>query len=196
MNEQDLIGDEAIRRALRSRFRLKEVDESDATVIIDELGLCRGQVRVDVAVVNGLLHGYEIKSDRDSLRRLAIQVEVYGKVLDRATLVIGHRRTAEALKMIPEWWGVLQVNSRAYGLQFKTLRRAQKNPHRDPYSLVELLWLDDAIALLEERKVARGVRGKSRRIVWNRVCEYFNVDEIAAVVRAKLKARATDQVLA
>jgi len=28
---------------------------------------------------NGLLHGYEIKSDRDSLRRLATQVDVYGK---------------------------------------------------------------------------------------------------------------------
>ena len=59
--------------------------------------------------------------------------------------------------------------------------------------MVELLWFNDAIALLEERNVARGVRGKPRRIVWDRVCEHFNVDEIAAAVRAQLKARATTQ---
>jgi hypothetical protein len=194
MNEQDLIGEGSIRSALRSKFLVKKVNEADATVVIDELGLCRGQVRVDVAVVNGLLHGYEIKSDRDSLRRLEIQVEVYGKVLDRATLVIGRRHIAKALDMIPEWWGVLHVYPTANGLRFKTMRRARKNPHRDPHSLVELLWLDDAIALLEERNAARGVRGKPRHMVWNRVCEYFDVDEIAAVVRDKLKARATDPV--
>jgi hypothetical protein len=194
MNERDLVGDGPIRAALRSKFLVKEFNEVDATVIIDELGLCRGQVRVDVAVVNGLLHGYEIKSDRDSLRRLAVQVEVYGKVLDRATLVIGERHMPGALDMVPAWWGVLHVYPTTNGLRFKTLRRAQKNPRRDPHSLVELLWLDDAIAILEERNAARGVRGKPRRMVWNRVCEYFDVDEIGAIVRAKLKARATDQV--
>src|SRR5262249_26817602 len=88
MIDRDIVlFDSGIRPGLRSWLRLKHADESD-TVLIEELGLCRGRVRVDVAVVNGLLHGYEIKSDRDSLRRLAGQVEVYGKVLDRATLVI------------------------------------------------------------------------------------------------------------
>lgn len=48
------------------------------------------------------------------------------------------------------------------------------------------------MALLEERDAARGVRGKSRRIVWDRVCDRFDVDEIAAAVRARLKTRAAD----
>ncbi len=69
MIDKDVVlGDSDIRAVLRSRLFLKHPDEAD-TVVIEELGLCRGQVRVDVAVVNGLLHGYEIKSDRDSLRR-------------------------------------------------------------------------------------------------------------------------------
>ena len=194
MNERDLIDEGSIRAALRSKLLVKQVGDADATVVIEELGLCRGQVRVDIAVVNGLLHGYEIKSDRDSLRRLAVQVEVYGKVLDRATLVIGERHMPSALDMVPAWWGVLHVYTTANGLRFKTLRGARKNPHRDPRSLVELLWLGDAIVLLEERNAARGVRGKPRRMIWNRVCEYFDVNEIAAIVRARLKARATNQV--
>ena len=79
-----------IRSALRSRLLAKHAADAD-TVIIDELGVCRGKVRVDVAVVNGMLHGYEIKSDRDNLRRFSGQVDFYGKVLDRATLVVGEK---------------------------------------------------------------------------------------------------------
>src|SRR5262249_2771164 len=183
--------DSGIRPGLRSWLRLKHADESD-TVLIEELGLCRGRVRVDVAVVNGLLHGYEIKSDRDSLRRLAGQVEVYGKVLDRATLVIGEHHLTEGLKIVPTWWGVLYVYATTKRLRFKTVRRARNNPRRDPHSLVELLWLDHAMALLQERNAARGVRGKPRHVVWDRVCCHFGVDEIAAVVRTRLKARATN----
>ena len=180
--------DAEIRPALHAQLLAKHADEPD-TKIIDELGLCRGQARVDVAVVNGLLHGYEIKSDRDSLRRLDSQVEFYGRVLDRATLVVGDHHLAKVLRVVPEWWGVLRVVATSIGLRIKTVRRGRRNPRRDSRSLVELLCLDDAVALLEQRGAARGVRGKPRRIVWDRVCESFDVDEIAAAVRGHLKAR-------
>ena len=194
MSKQDgTFGDAEIRRALRSRLLVKHADEAD-TVVIEELGVCRGQVRIDLAVVNGLFHGYEIKSDRDSLRRLDGQFDLYSKVLDRATIVVGDRHLTETSNIVPRWWGVLLVESGLKGPRFKTVRRGRNNPRRDPRSLVELLWLDDAIALLTRRDVARGVRGKPRRMVWDRVCEHFGVHEIAASVRAQLKARAARQV--
>jgi hypothetical protein len=43
---------------------------------------------------------------------------------------------------------------------------------------------------LEQRDAARGVRGKPRPVVWDRVCEHFGVEEIAAAVRSRLKVRA------
>jgi len=194
MDARVLLGERSIRAALRSNLIDKHCRQAGAAVVIDELGLCRGQVRVDVAVVNGLIHGYEIKSDRDSLRRLHLQVEVYSKVLDRATLVIGDRHMAEATAIVPPWWGVLHACQTLEGLRFKTIRQARENPCRDPHALVELLWLDDAVELLEERNAARGIRGKPRCIVWNRVCENFGIDEIAEAVRDKIKARATARV--
>lgn len=187
------LGDSAIRASLRLRLLGQHGQDAD-TVLIEELGLCRGQVRIDIAVVNGLLHGYEIKSDRDSLRRLGTQVDIYGKVLDQATLVVGNRFLAEALNIVPAWWGVLHVRPASQGLQFRRVRRPRRNPRRDPRVLVELLWSDQAIALLEERNATRGVRGKPRRVVWDRVCDHFGVDEIAAAVRARLKTRAADLV--
>ena len=193
MSNNLLLGDAEIRFVLRSRLSQKHANKS-RTVFIEELGLCRGQVRVDLSVVNGLLHGYEIKSDRDSLRRLNNQVELYGKVFDRATLVVGERHLAEALDNVPAWWGILLAHRSANKLQIKTVRSPRSNPKKDPRALVELLWLDDALALLEERDAARGYRGKARWIVWDRVCELCSLNEIAKAVRTQLKARAKKRV--
>ena len=191
--ESTIPGDSEIRLALRSRLLNDHADETD-TVIIDELGVCRGQARIDLVVVKGLIHGYEIKSDRDSLRRLNRQVSIYSKVLDRSTLVVGQHHLSDALDIVPNWWGVLLIESGAVEPCFKTVRRGRENPRRDPRSLVEFLWLDDAIALLSQRNAARGIRGKPRSMVWDRVCKHFNLDEIADSVRARLKARAAHQV--
>ena len=65
---------------------------------------------------------------------------------------------------------------------------------RDSHALVELLWRDAAMALLEKRDAAQGVRGKPRWMVWDRICAVFGVKEIGAAVRAQLKARAKKRV--
>ena len=183
-----VFGDAEIRRALRLRLSNGYAKQAD-TVVIEEFGICRGQGRIDLVVVNSRFHGYEIKSDRDSLRRLDSQVDLYSKVLDRATIVVGDRHLSATLGIVPQWWGVLLFQSGPKGTRFRVVRRARNNPRIDPRSLVELLWLDESIALLDQRAAARGVRGKPRRIVWDRVCEHFQVQEIAAKVRDQLKAR-------
>lgn len=182
------LGDGEIRLALQKRLAAHAAREP-GTVLVEEMGLCRGQSRVDLAVVNGVMHGYEIKSDRDSLRRLASQIDYYSRVLDRVTIVVGAKHLERVLECVPSWWGVLSVRPSSVRAEFKTIRRPKKNPQRDPRSLVELLWLDDAMALLEERGETRGVRGKPRRYVWDRVCERVPIDEIAEAIRRSLKAR-------
>lgn len=180
--------DADIRAALKTKLGVTHANQAD-TVVLDELGVCCGEVRVDVAVVNGKFHGYEIKSDRDSLRRLARQVDLYGKVLDRATLVAGDRHLDSALRILPDWWGVLRVESARNRLRFKTVRRPRNNPARDARVLAEFLWLDDALRLLEQHGLDRGVRSKPRRMVWDRISESLAIDVIAAAVRDHLKAR-------
>jgi len=181
-------GDREIRSALLKRLRAAHAGEDDVA-LLEELGLCRGEVRIDVTVVNGSLHGYEIKSDRDSLRRLDRQVTLYSAVLDRATLVVGERHVRDAVEQVPSWWEVMLAKVTSDGLTLTKLRSGQLNEKRDSRALVELLWLEDALALLAARNALRGFRRKPRRFVWNRVCEVYGVDEIADAVRARLKAR-------
>ena len=188
------LDDLTIRSALRSKLLADHAEEGD-TALMEELGLCRGRVRVDLALVNGHLNGYEIKSDRDTLTRLETQAEIYMKVFDRLTIVVGSKHLSSIGTRLPEWWGILQAIQGGDGrlVRFRNVRRPKLNPQRDPRSLVELLWRDDAIRLLEEADV-RGVRGKPRRVVWDRLCDHFDVEEIAAAVRFQLKVRAANQV--
>jgi hypothetical protein len=76
-------------------------------------------VRIDVLAVTGddplapsgqrggLLQAYEIKSDVDSVARLARQVDGYNRVAQRSWLVTGPRHHAKAAAMLPAHWGVL-----------------------------------------------------------------------------------------
>ena len=61
------------------------------TRIIHELGIDFGSNRVDVAVVNGIIHGYEIKSDCDTLDRLPRQIQSYNKLFERMTVVTARK---------------------------------------------------------------------------------------------------------
>jgi hypothetical protein len=188
------VPDAEIRPALRERLLRRHAGAPD-TVLLEELGLSRGKVRIDLALVNGSMHGFEIKSDRDSLRRLSGQVDLYSQVLDRATLVVGERFAPLATSLVPAWWGIIRVSSVKHRLRFTTLRQSRQNPQRNARVLAELLWSEQALELLEQRGAARGVRGKPRRILWDRLCECLTVDEIAAAVRSRLKARPASQVL-
>ena len=87
------------------------------------------------------------------------------------------------------------VGNGVNGPWFRVLRRGRKNPRRRIRALVELLWLDEAMALLESRQATRGVRGKARQEVWDRVCEHFSLEEIATSVRSQLKIRARRPVV-
>ena len=187
------VPDAEIRPALREHLTRVHAHETD-TVFVEELGLSRGQVRIDLAVVNGALHGFEIKSDFDSLKRLARQVDLYSQVLDRATLVVGERFAPRATSLVPFWWGVVRVTSRPKGLRFTTLRRSRLNPRRNARVLAELLWVNHAMALLQDRGAARGLRGKPRRVLWDRLCELYSLEEIARAVRDRLKAMSSPQV--
>ena len=187
-NPEPVIRDAEVRPALRTYLEL-ELACPD-TLLIEELGLCQGQARIDLATVSGVLHGYEIKSPRDRLTRLAAQAATYSRVLDRVTLVVGPQHVEAALPLIPGWWGVLLLGGSFDALTLHPFRPAADNPDQDPRSLVQLLWRDEALELLAYHNGAAGVRSKPRSAVWDRVCEVLNVTEIRSAVRNRLRIRA------
>jgi hypothetical protein len=160
------------------------------TRVVDELGLRHGARRIDVAVVNGSLHGYEIKSDSDTLGRLAGQVEVYSAVLDLATLVVGERLAAEARKHIPKWWGLMIASEDSANKTTIIGKRSPKmNKHIDPVALAELLWRSEVVELLSRMGATPKLLRSPRAILYKELVSSMPIDQLRDAVRARLKMR-------
>src|SRR4051812_44988248 len=120
--------DSEIRKSLHATI-LRHYHEAPETLVVDELGLRHGSCRADIAVVNGCLLGYEIKSDRDSLMRLKNQISVYDAVFDNITIVVGPRHNAVISRRVPRHWGVMLATLGNRGtIQFETRRCPSVNP--------------------------------------------------------------------
>lgn len=177
-----------IRQALHRRLAEK-FSYDPSTRYIDELGLLQGANRVDIAVVNGQLHGYEIKSDRDTLQRLPAQAAMYNRVFDTVTLVTGGRHLEPVMQLIPEWWGVQRSDMRDGSIHLIEIRPAACNTHIDPYAIAQLLWRDETLVVLTELGLARGLSGKPRRLLWKRLVDSLSADALREIVRHQLKSR-------
>ena len=189
LTQESVNRDVGVRPVLRTYLDQQERARPD-TILIEELGLCQGRARIDLAAVSGVLHGYEIKSNRDRLSRLASQAETYSRVFDRVTLVVGTKHVKAGLQLVPRWWGVLLVRGGIEGTLLDPVRPAAENPDQDPRALVELLWRDEALELLANHNAAAGVRSKPRPAVWDRLCEVLDLAQIRSAVRHRLRIRA------
>jgi len=173
-------------RALLREY-LENIHHGTGTVLLEELGLCQGDVRVDVAAVNGELSGYEIKSPSDTLARFPNQCCIYSKVVDRAWLV-APAKTLDAAR-VPEWWGQIAIFELENRLALRVIKEASRNPSPDSLSIAKLLWRDEALECLRDAGRARGVMTKSRKVIWKRLIESVALDDLRAAVRAALKRR-------
>ncbi|MDA0062688.1 sce7726 family protein [Brachyspira hyodysenteriae] len=152
-----------IRNYLHSKV-LKEHEDMKDAKIIDELKLCQGDAIIDIAVFNGSINGYEIKSDSDTLERLPKQIEIYNKVFNKMTIVTGDKYIDNIFSIVPEWWGIIKViNGSSKIDNFVVVRENKENQHIDSIALIQLLWKDEILELLELFNIKSGVKGKSKK---------------------------------
>jgi hypothetical protein len=180
--------DRDVRLALRAALNEEHRGALDDTLFVDELDLC-GYVRVDVAVLNGSLSGFELKSASDTLRRLPTQVEYYSQVLDYATLVVAENHQDKALDLIPDWWGHTTAHWVDDEVVLEVVREPQLNPTPHPPAIALLLWRNEALEELTARSLDRGYRSRTRIELCNRLADGLEVEELRDVVRTRLKAR-------
>lgn len=178
--------DPDIRAALRSQL----AEESEpGTVVIDELALCDGVARIDVAAVGVLVCGYEIKSEGDTLRRLDGQMAAYNRALSRVTLVADSCHLATAAAGLPEWWGLMEAYWVDSAVCLRSLRQAEDNPSLDPTAVAQFLWRAEALKMLEDAGHAKGVRSKRICELLARLSTVVATDELARLVAEQIRMR-------
>jgi hypothetical protein len=181
--------DKEIRLALHDK-KLRAYREAPDTIVVDELGLSHARARIDVAVINGCVHGYEIKSSLDSLDRLPSQLALYSQCLEKLTLVCAPRHTGGIEKIAPEWCGILEVEKgKRGGMKFHTIRRPLANPEIDAVQLAHLLWRPEAAELLARHGASKKMQKKSRKELYVSLAELLTIQELTAAIREFMKSR-------
>ncbi|MDR5820809.1 sce7726 family protein [Caballeronia sp. LZ043] len=106
-----------------------------------------GSCKADLVILNGTATVYEIKSERDSLARLASQVENYKRVFAKVNVIASENHIEGVLATVPDDVGVMCL-SRRY--RITTVREAVDCPARIcPVTVFNSLRITEATAILE-----------------------------------------------
>jgi hypothetical protein len=138
--------EQAIRAFVKARLP-RLVQSQSRALLVEEMEVCSGQARIDLAVIGDRLIGIEIKGPQDSVTRLPNQAKAYSQCFDQVVLLVHESLAAKALSLIPYWWGLIageQVNGR---IRYRVERRPQTNPNVDLDKVLSLLWRDEIDAL-------------------------------------------------
>ena len=189
MKASKLGGELPIRRALRNRY-LRHYRTQGEVLVLDELGLAHARSRVDIAVINGHVHGYEIKSAVDKLDRLPRQLDIYRMSLQRLTLVVAPRHLDTVATTVPKWCGILEVvQGPRGGIGFRCVQQPRTNPDMDPFMLAHLLWREEALAALAELGAARRDLKGTRKDLYRLLLEVISVSELTALIKRSMLQR-------
>lgn len=175
--------DPDIRNVLRQTV-LSEYIADPHSKVVEELRLSPANARVDIAVINGAFHAFEIKSASDTLGRLKNQIKCYTHVFDYITVVTEEKYVRKIIASTPPFIGVSICSEN----ELHVRRPVQINKRTKGFYIAQLLWREEIKALLTEHRIP--FRSHIRN--WT-LCELLaeNIDtqKLSDAVRKKLKAR-------
>ena len=177
-------------RAALHRKALRGFHRCNDTLVIDELGLAHAKARIDIAVINGCVHGFEIKRAADTLTRLPQQLELYEEYLEKLTIVCADKHIAGVRELAPRWCGITTVTKgRRGGIVFITVREPKRNPNIQAYRLAHLLWRSEAVAILTQANASAKVLRAPRKTLYKSLAAKFSVAEITAFIKQSMALR-------
>ncbi len=178
-----------IREAFHKK-KLSQQHKNKDTLIIDELGLLHGSNRIDIAVIGKKIHGYEIKSAKDNLKRLEGQLNSYSRTLQKLTFVIAPEHLVDVMKFIPQWCGVIIAEKGVRGgITFRSIRKALLNPDFDKTSAAHLLWKNEAQFMLSSLGYDKKSTNKKRIELYKLISQSLSTNELVGKIKETLSTR-------
>jgi len=169
-------------RKIRNKLLKKLRSDRNNIKIINELDL-HGVV-VDIAVIDKRYFcGYEIKSDRDNLSRLPIQMQIYDYVFDKITIVVGESKFTEVNKIVPEFWGVTVAHNINGEIVLQRRRDPKLNKHINKNWLAKKLWKSDIINILRAKNLYKGKSGYCRDELLDIFMNNISLNELRYYIR-------------
>ncbi len=124
-----------------------------------EFGVLQHAARADIAMLDADgLSLMELKTERDSTRRLPDQARLYSYVANSCAVFVHPKHVKKTLAIVPEWWGVF-VESPSESVPMGIERLCRPNPERKAIHIARLLHKGEAVRMLRDNG---GVKGLSR----------------------------------
>lgn len=169
---------------------LKRQHNCSKTIVIDELGLAHGKQRIDIAVLNGTLHGYEIKSSKDTLGRLEQQLSVYESYFEKLSIVTAENHLSGVLELSPKWSEIIILRKgKRGGIHFSQYRKACKNPNININSVLHLLWRKEALDFIEHLGLQGDHSKKTRVNLYEAISEEVSFEEVLSWTKSCFNSR-------
>ena len=108
-------------------------------VIINEMVVANWSRRADIAVANGRLYGFEIKSHFDTLKRLPGQVESFQAHFDKVVVVAASKFIASIERDYPAEIGILEVYETSGRARIRQVRAGRICEVKDVVKLASLI---------------------------------------------------------
>lgn len=167
-------------RLVRSRSR---------ALLVEEMEVCLGRARVDLAVIADLLIGIEIKGPKDDVARLPHQALAYSKCFDRVVLLVDESLVDKARPLVPTWWGIVVAMRREGQFEYRFERRPRLNPDLDIEVVLSLLWRDEIDVLSQELLGTATKPRSSKRAIRTELRKHIAVDVLHHATLNKLRDR-------
>jgi hypothetical protein len=185
-----LLRDPQIREPWHHWLLNAHADDLHSTEILHELKIPRPSARIDIAVINGEMCGFEIKSDVDSLARLSRQERAFSAIFDRVSVVVTSRHIKAAKQAIPTWWGIIVAKPLGPDVSFSPKRMARENRNPNTAALLYMLTRQELIEILKACGLANGLRGKHHQHLVEALLASISAGDIRKHAKSAFKKRA------
>ncbi|MEY8391364.1 hypothetical protein D3Z36_06215 [Lachnospiraceae bacterium] len=153
-----------------------------------------GSSRADVIMIlPRAVCGLEIKSDADTYARLKRQVGDYNQYCDYNYIVAGTSHAHHIAKHVPDWWGIITVESVQGRPDFYILREPGENRKVDWKKKMSLLWRPELAHIQELNQMPR-YKEKSKQFVIEKILLKVPREKLSFQVSQELFERDYTQI--
>ncbi len=126
----------------------------EEAVLINEMVIANWNRRADIAVANGRLYAYEIKSDLDSLDRLEGQVSAYLDRFDKVTVVTTAKFISAVTAQVPEQVEIWEASGQSQSITLRVVRRGRTKEISSRRMLCGFLLKSELLALMRRHGIS------------------------------------------
>ncbi|MGA3827268.1 sce7726 family protein [Pseudomonas chlororaphis] len=159
-------------------------------VVINEMVVANWARRADLALANGRLYGFEIKSEFDSLKRLPGQIESFRRHFDKVTVVAASKFVPEIVRSYPVEVGVLEVYLKSGRVMFRQIRPGRIEEVKEQQVIASLITRAEIERLLRLESI-KYENGSSRKALLQYV-DLVSVKKLKAFALGCIKERYRD----